>query len=102
MVACVYAWTSIYKTAEEMLWNPLVLCGIPSYAITTGVVWFNMISNYYASFRFFIFNNPMAYLMVWVLIFWANEREGKKKSLTIINVWIFFVDFMMLVTTQYK
>jgi hypothetical protein len=33
------------------LWNPLIFCGMPAYAVGTGTIWFNMISVVYTFIR---------------------------------------------------
>ena len=35
------------------LWNPLIFCGMPAYALGTGTVWFNVIADIYNQVRVF-------------------------------------------------
>ena len=65
------------RGADEHLWNPYIFCGMPSYALSTGYPWWNLVGVLFSTFRDVVLHNPIGMVLFAGSVWWLLKKENK-------------------------
>jgi len=72
------------RGAESHLWNPYIFTGMPSYAISTGYVWWNLIGVAFSTARDILLYSPYWTVLFAGSIFFFFLKENKLRYIIMI------------------
>jgi hypothetical protein len=97
-----WGWLMVYQSIDETLWNPLSFGGMPAFASSVGVNWYNQGHVFTGALVHYSSINPIFFSLFAVSVLVLLKKMATNKKIFVSYFFVIMAEFLMILTTFWE